>query len=241
MDLSKSEVLTLCQRFFSGSNLPPGIDTEAANTVVWLELHGFSELEELAATTPKLNQFQIAVTSLDCNSESEPIDAENFYFDAWIELADWLAAISTTQESHESSLKINNVGRPQIILPLLLQRSIRGYEFDADLSCCRVIVSNGKLWASKPIHNYLEKSVRSAVEIRCRHIGSAKQDQPVQVFGITTSDYIEDAQLFADAKTRIEVTEETYWKLKKTAANCFVPASELSRQRGAGAEVDDSL
>ena len=135
MDLSKSEALTLCQRFFSGSNLPPGIDTEAANAVVWLELHGFSELEELAATTPKLNQFQTTVTSLDCNSESEPIDAENFFFDAWIELADWLAAKSTTQESHESFLKINNVGRPQIILPMLLQRSIRGYEFDADFSC----------------------------------------------------------------------------------------------------------
>ena len=240
MDLSKSETSTLCLRYFSAVNLPPGADAEVAESVVWLASHGYPVLDNLSQSVQDFNSFHSIWTQLERESELGTVDASELFCGAWVAIADWLIARCAKSLSGEIQVQFRNVKDPYLFLPFLLGRSSQGFEFEAESTICRAVFSYGKLWMKTAPDQMLFLNHSDTVGIRCARIDGSDQSESPQYFVVGSDMHLFGERPIEKEGARIELADEVYWKLKKVAAKCFVPASDQSRQRGAGAEVDDS-
>ncbi|MDE0308629.1 MAG: hypothetical protein OXI60_02195 [Acidiferrobacterales bacterium] len=240
MDLSKSETMTLCQRFLSAVGLPPGLDNEVAESIVWLVLRGYPTLFDLAQSIPAIAQDSTIDRRLDSYS-GENFSAKDLYPDAWVAIADWLVVNCGKSPGESSRIQLSHVRYPYFLLPTLLQRSRQGYEFSAEGANSQVFFSNGSVWTNSGANELPFLESQDEMEIHCARISEIGYETLFQRFCIGSRMQLADDQLISAKNSRIDVGEEIYWRLKEVAAQCFVPASEQSRQRGAGAEVDDSI
>jgi len=240
MDLSKSETLTLCQRFFSAIGLLPGVDNEVAELIVWLALRGYPSLENLTQSITQNSRFQSIVEQLEKDSSVGPINAQDIYYDSWVAIADWLVASCGTSRMGKSYVQLTNVRNSYFVLPTLLQRSSQGYEFHAEAAFCQAVFNNGHLWINSVANELPFLDDQDSMKIHCAQINEINPKLPSRHFNVSSEMQFASDQLIRKEHSRIDVEDEIYWKLKEVAAKCFVPASEKSRQRGAGAEVDDS-
>ncbi len=244
MDLSKSETLTLCQRFFSAVGLPPGVDNEAAESIVWLASRGYPSLEDLSQSIPELSQFpriSSIVRQLERYSYSGLLSTKDMYYDTWVVITDWLVTNCGNSSRGECQVFLSDARNPYFALPTLLQRSSQGYEFNAEGACSQAVFSNGNLWMNSIASELPFLGNQDDVKICCAKINAINPKSLPQHFKVSSEMRLAGEQLILMENSRIEVKDETYWKLKEVAAKCFVPASEQSRQRGAGAEVDVSI
>ena len=240
MDLSKSETLTLCQRFFSAVGLPPGVDNEVAESIVWLALRGYPSLENLSPPITENSRLPSIFEQLEKDSDTGPITAKDMYYDAWVAIADWLVASCGNSRRGKSYVQLTNVRNSFFVLPTLLQRSSQGYEFLAEIACCQAVFNNGNLWINSVANELPFLEDQDFIKIHCAQINEINSKLPSRHFNVSSEMQFAGDQLIRKEHSRIDVEDEIYWKLKEVAAKCFVPASEKSRQRGAGAEVDDS-
>ncbi len=241
MDLSKSETLTLCQRFFSAVGLLPGVDNEVAESIVWLALRGYPSLVNLTQSIPESPQKSPIVKQLEKYSGTGSISVADKYYDVWVEIADWLVASCGNSSRGESQVLLSNVRNPYFIVPTLLLRSSNGYEFSVEVASCQAVFSKGNLWTNSDPNELPFLENQDEMKICCIQIDAIDPKSPPQHFKVSSEIQFASEQSIQKEISRIEVKDEIYWKLKEVAAKCFVPASEQSRQRGAGAEVDDSI
>ena len=240
MDLSKSETSTLCLRYFSAVNLPPGADAEVAESVVWLASHGYPVLENLTQSVQEFNSFQSIWTQLERESELGAVDVGELFCGAWVAIADWLIARCAKSQSREIQVRFRNVKDSYFFLPLLLGRSSQGFEFEIESTICQAVFSRGKFWTNTATDQMSFVGHTDTVSIRCARVYGSDQSESPQYFVVRSDMHLFGERPNEKERARIELADEVYWKLKKVAAKCFVPASDQSRQRGAGAEVDDS-
>ncbi len=240
MDLSKSETLTLCQRFLSAVGLPPGVDNEVAESIVWLALRGYPSLVNLSQSNPEFPQKSSIVKQLEIYSGSGLISAADMHYETWVAIADWLVASCGNSRRGESQVQLSNVRNPYFAVPTLLLRSSHGYEFSVDVTSCQAVFSKGDLWTNSDANEFLFLEDEEAMKIHCVQLNEISLKSPPRHLNVRPELRFSGERLIQGENSRIDVDDEIYWKLKKVAARCFVPASEKSRQRGAGAEVDDS-
>ena len=238
MELSRSESLTLCRRVLSASGLPPGSDEEAAELLVWLALRNYPALEELLDSLAHVDRTECRAVYTRALPQFAQLDGDRLSYDVWITAIDWLAANCRLKSDEIKQIEILNVRVPGFFLPLLRQRSTLGFEFEAEVAAGTMVVSEGVVWMNFTL-DQVESSM-SIVSVRCIYPRKRSPSSAPVHFPLTP-DMHEFGSLPTEGEnSRIEVDELVYWKMKALAAECFVPASEFSRQRGAGAEVDDS-
>ena len=240
MDLSISETKLLCRRVLSAAGTPAGVDSEAAEAIVWLASQGFPALEDLFCSLPELKQDPGNARQLQFgHNESLNISlkSDSGYI-TLLQIIDSLCARSAFQVSQNSRASIHDVGNLALLLPLMLRRSKDGYEFHMQWDTGRVVAEMGNLWLSAPIDRICDVKFNDRVNIQCTRLHNVGSGNPSNHSELNLESF--DEYQSATSLRRIQIADELYWDLKEAAAQSFVAASDLSRQRGAGAEVDDN-
>ena len=240
MDLSISETKLLCRRVLSAAGTPAGVDTEAAESIVWLASQGFPALEDLFCSLVELKQDSSNARQLQFGrgeSLNISLKSDSGYI-TLLQTIDSLCARSALQESQNCRASIHDVGNLALLLPLMLRRSKDGYEFHMQWDTGRVVAEMGNLWLSAPIDRIRDDNFNDRVDIQCTRLNNGNPGNPSSYSELKLEPF--DEFRSATSRRRIQIADELYWDFKEAAAQSFVPASDLSRQRGAGAEVDDN-
>ena len=240
MDLSISETKLLCRRVLSAAGVPAGVDSDAAEAIVWLASQGFPALEDLFCSIPELKQDSRNARQLQFGHDESlniSLKSDSGYI-TLLQIVDSLCARSALQESQNSCVSIHDVRNFSLLLPLLLRRSKDGYEFHMQWNTGQVVAEMGNLWMSAPIDRICGVKIDDRVDIQCTRLHNFGSGIPSNYSELSLESF--DEYQSAMSLRRIQIANELYWNLKEAAARSFVPASDLSRQRGAGAEVDDS-
>ena len=240
MDLSISETKLLCRRVISAAGVPAGVDSEVAEAIVWLASQGFPALEDLFCSLPELKQDSRNARQLRFgNDESLNISlkSDSGYI-TLLQTIDNLCARSAFQESQNCRARIHDVRNLALLLPLMLRRSKDGYEFHMQWDTAQVVAEMGNLWMSAPIDRIRDVKFNDRVDIQCTRLHNVGSGNPSNYSELSLKPF--DEYQSATSLRRIQIADELYWNFKEVATQSFVPASDLSRQRGAGAEVDDS-
>ena len=240
MDLSISETKLLCRRVISAAGTPAGVDSEVAEAIVWLVSQGFPALEDLFCSLPELKQDSRNARQLRFGHDESlniSLKSDSGYI-TLLQTIDSLCARSAFQESQDSHASIHDVRNLALLLPLLLRRSKDGYEFHMQWNTGQVVAEMGSLWLSAPIDRICDVKIDDRVDIQCTCLHNVGSGNPSNYSELSLEQF--DEYQSATSFRRIQIADELYWDLKEVVAQSFVPASDLSRQRGAGAEVDDS-
>ena len=240
MELSISETKLLCRRVLSAAGVPAGADSEAAEAIVWLALQGFTALEDLFCSLPELKQDSRSAWQLQCvygDSLNISLKSDSGYI-TLLQIIDSLCARSAFQDRQNSRASIHNARNFALLLPLMLRRSKDGYKFHMQSTKGQVVAEMGNLWMSAPIDRIRDIKFNERVDIQCTRLHNVSSGNPSN-YSETKLEPFDENQSETSCR-RIQIAEQLYWDLKEAAAQSFVPASDLSRQRGAGAEVDDN-
>ena len=240
MDLSISETKLLCRRVLSAAGTPAGVDSETAEAIVWLASQGFPALEDLFYSIPELKQDSRNARQLQFGHDeclNISLKSDSGYI-TLLQTIDSLCARSAFQESQDSHASIHDVRNLALLLPLMLRRSKDGYEIHMQWNTGQVVAEMGILWMSAPIDRICDVKFNDRVNIQCTRLHNVGSGNPSNYSELNLESF--DEYQSATSLQRIQIADELYWDLKEVAAQSFVPASDLSRQRGAGAEVDDS-
>lgn len=240
MELSISETKLLCRRVLSAAGVPAGADSEAAESIIWLALQGFPALEDLFCSLPKLKQDSRSTRQLQYGHHESlniSLKSDSGYI-TLLQIIDSLCAGSTCQESQNSRASIHDVRNLALLLPLMLRRSKDGYEFHMQWDTGRVVAEMGNLWMSAPIGRIRDIKFNERVDIQCTCLQNVDSGNSSNYSEINLELF--DVNQSETSCRRIKIADQLYWDLKEAATQSFVPASDLSRQRGAGAEVDDN-
>ena len=237
MDLSISETKLLCRRVLSAAGMPAGVDTETAESIVWLASQGFPALEDLFCSLAEFKQDSSNARQLQFGlgeGLNISLKSDSGYI-TLLQTIDSLCARSAFQDNHASIHDVRNLA---LLLPLMLRRSKDGYEFQMQWDTGRVVAEMGNLWLSAPIDRIRDDNFNDRVDIQCTRLNNGNSGNPSSHSELKLEPF--DEFRSATSRRRIQIADELYWDLKEAAAQSFVPASDLSRQRGAGAEVDDN-
>ena len=240
MDLSISETKLLCRRVLSAAGLPAGVDSDAAEAIVWLASQGFPALEDLFWSISELKQDSRNARQLQFGYEESlniSLKSDSGYI-TLLQILDSLCARSAFRESQNSRATIHDVRNLVLLLPLMLRRSKDGYEFHMQWDTAQVVAEMGNLWMSAPIDRICDVKFDDRVNIQCTRLHNGGSGNPSNYSELNLESF--DEYHPATSLRRIQVADELYRNLKEVAAQSFVAASDLSRQRGAGAEVDDN-
>ena len=240
MELSISETKLLCRRVLSSAGVPAGADSESAEAIIWLALQGFPALEDLFCSLPELKQDSSSARQLQFGSGESPnisLKSVSGYI-TLLQIIDSICAGSTFQDRQNCRASIHDVRNPALLLPFMLRRSKDGYEFHMQWDTGRVVAEMGNLWMNAPIGRIRDIKFNERVDIQCTRLHNVDSGNSANYSEIKLEPF--DEHQSETSFRRIQITDQLYWDLKEAAAQSFVHASDLSRQRGAGAEVDDS-
>ena len=233
VSLSASEVRVLCRRIFFALDLPAGADIEVSESILWLQVHGFSALEQLHGDLPALQQNSYGSIRLTGDSDTQltlDIQDDLGYF-SLIESIDLICSRAFNSDDFAVA-SIQGVKNVLLMFPLMIRRSLNHLEFELNSGDCRAVCSAGKLWLNADCFKKVRVCGAETVTMR------AARSQIAENLPSFDSDSL---QLQADAEDlRTRINFSVYRELKEAAAKSFVPSSEQSRSRGAGAEVDDN-
>ena len=247
MKRSLNELYRLCQKACEGAGAPDGLDVEAAHGSVWLAARGAPVLETLCT-----DQELTATRTSACVLDGVRIDRRNLDASAKAGalIAPSLVGFLVARAAHDGSLgtlAVTTLSAPLYLLPsaayfadagwrMRFSLTIPGngsYELRADPSGARVLgpprATLTKL--ARPIHCDLQAvCTRSDSDL-------SPGEGPLAV--LLASDSIAQSEAGAPANG-VDVPSDLWKRLAQYAARVLVPATEVSRQRGAGSGSTDS-
>ncbi len=229
VNLSAAELGVICRRIFFALDFPAGIDIEVSESIRWLQNHKFAALVKLHEDLPILLKDSYKSVSLieDSDTGMTLNVAGDLGYLALTESIDLICSKTVMRQAMIETY-IREVKYVPLIFPLLVRRSMNGLEFELEGPDCRAVCRDGKIWLSG---NCLNTVISNNVEdVLIRSMVSEKTLH----FSTETLDL---QKVHGDMRTIIQ--SRIYRNLKEVAAKSFVPSSEYSRSRGAGAEVDD--
>ena len=239
MRVSQFEIYRICQRALEGLGAPYGIDRDGAATIVWLEARGMPGLALLAADLERLgepNAFA-GLRPRMADAGSAQLDADGRPAIAFPGAAvDFLRLLALRADDGRGGLEIQHCRSPLCLLPA----AVAAANADASLRLAwgDVTIDIGAAGLSIRIASSLSWPValREAgpVTVRLEYhrstapaaSGSASKDESIQA----------ELSLAYDRSLQEGVTvDDSLWqRLSTVAARVQVPASEVSRQKGAG-------
>ena len=220
--------------------MPAGVDSEVAEAIVWLASQDFPALEDLFCSLPELKRDSRNARQLQFGHDESlniSLKSDSSYI-TLLQIIDSLCARSAFQESQNCRVSIHDARNLALLFPLMFRRSKEGYEFHMQWDSVQVVAEMGNLWMSAPIDRIRDVKFSDRVDIQCTRLHNVGSGNPSNYSELSLESFYEYQS--ATSLRRIQIADELYWDLKVAAAQSFVPASDFSRQRGAGAEVDDN-
>ena len=209
------------------------LHVEVAESILWLQVHGFSALEQLHSDLPALLQNSFGTIHLIEDSDAQlklDIQDDLGYF-SLIETIDLICSRAFNRDDLAVA-SIRGVKNAFLLLPLMIRRSRNHLEFELKSGDCRAVCSTGKIWLNADCFKKAQVWGDETVTIRA---AGRQMSENLPCFD---SDSLQLQAEAEDLRSRIKCA--IYRELKEAAAKSFVPSTEQSRSRGAGAEVDDN-
>ena len=239
MQFSEGELYRLCQRIFFALGFPAGADHDAAMIVKWLASHGFQSVAKLNSNLPKLREspFKSCMWTLHDGVAQFDVSKDVGYFGV-VGAMDLVCAEARRSKSTQVSSQIHGVAIPENLLPLCRKWSFSNYRIEMECAPYHLVFENDRIWSNTPIDQLRFEHSNYSVLLECRFDTSNAYNSSEHVTGLE----LQNLEDYYDSKrtTGLNVDDEIWRNLKAVAFEAFVPESEISRRRGAGAEVDDS-
>lgn len=242
-----NELYRICQKACEGAGAPDGLDIEAAHGAVWLTARGFPVLD------PLLGDLSRSMAQADPYSfeESEiaagPLDAT---YKAGALIAPALVGLLVARAQDGGSkepLQVTCVSAPLYLLPAAADYVPRGWCFRLTLNTVHgmqfvlrarsegidVLGMPGTKLTTLLDNEYFD------LHAACTQSGGdiPKDESPLEV--LVSADTLSRRAGLALADG-LYVDSDLWTRLSALAARVLVPATEASRQRGAGSDSSDS-
>ena len=237
-ELSEAEVYRACQRAFFVFGFPAGADEDAALAVTWLSALNLGGLQNLHGAMAMLRgqpRRGIKMSNKGQAGWSIDVSSDAGFFSA-IEVIDYLCALSWSHKDSKVCAQVLGMRIPLMLLAVSALRSTSGIAFGIESPRQQVYLHNNQIWSLRPIDELDDTdpgaiiSLHCIVADRCNHLDRTKDLSELA---------IEDYKLRVMGR-RILIADHIWRDIKAVAAESFVPSSERSRIRGAGAELDDN-
>ncbi len=225
MRVSLNEIERLIERAARGAGAPAGTDGDAGAYAAWLEARGLAVLGSLAATLGRGPATAEAARALELGGASVA-----FHAGLVVDLA--IARAGTGSRV----LRINDLRDPLLALPPAARHARDGVAFR---------LSWTERGATAPAGEAVLDGAGSLAVGGQPPPGSRfdllVEVRPTSLATAGSLDHVElERRRARSIRTGVEVDADAWRRLSALAARTYVPASERSRARGAGAEVDDS-
>ena len=225
--VSLSELRTAAGRALVGLGAPAGTERDGARSAVWLESRGLrgaaalvSDLRAASATDLRPPEF----------GSDHPIDFSDCPVLVWgsslVELAILEAGAAVVLERCRS---------PRALVPEAAAQAERGWRFRILAGGCEALVARGAIALDRPLADLESADVRIVAEPEPAPAGPPP---PSSSSRLSTADL--ESRHATSLATGLRLDPDDWRTVRRAAARILVPASERSRSRGAGAEVDDN-
>ncbi len=239
MQFSEGELYRLCQRIFFALGFPAGADHEAAMIVKWLASHGFQSVTKLNSNLPKLREspFNSCIWTHHDGVAQFDVSKDVGYFGV-VGAMDLLCLEAQRSKSTQVLSQFHGVAIPENLLPLCRKWSSLNYRIEMECAPYHLAFENDMIWSNIPMDQIGFEHSDYSVSLKCRFDASNAYNSSEHGTGLE----LQNLEDYYDSKrtTGLNVDEKIWRNLKAVAFEAFVPESEISRRRGAGAEVDDS-
>lgn len=239
MQFSEGELYRLCQRIFFALGFPAGADHDAAMIVKWLASHGFQSVAKLNSNLPELREspFKSCKWTTYEGASQFDVSKDVGYFGI-VGAMDLVCAEAQKSKSTQMSSQIHGVAIPENLLPLCRKWSFSNYRIEMECAPYHLVFENDRIWSNTPIDQIRFEHSNYSVSLECRFDSSNTYNSSEHGTGLE----LQSLEDYYDSKrnTGLNVDDEIWRNLKAMAFEAFVPESEISRRRGAGAEVDDN-
>ena len=237
-ELSEAEVHRACQRAFFALGYPAGADEDAAWIVTWLSALNLDGLKYFFDSLPCLQDQPYCRVELIRQKSGDLLfqaKGDVGFFSA-VEIVDLLCSEAAARSSSGCRSRVDGLKYPTLLIAAAMLRSNVDCSFLIRSGKLRTLVSDRRIWLNRPVEelSQLAEFEQSALQCRWKH-GKSWRDEDECMVELHVNAFKDQAM-----RRRIVVEQAIWRKIKSQASESFVQASEYSRTRGAGAEVDDN-
>jgi hypothetical protein len=250
MKRTLNEVYRLCQKACEGVGTPAGLDMEAGQNTAWLLARELPALEDLAAA---LEQLGNAADDRACRFDDDVPAATSVDLDANGKAGALIAPalvdlLVASADEWKARLSVKTLSAPLYLLPAAVRYVNDGFSFCFELNrsddgrfMLIVDKSGASIFGSDGADvGGLTNNAEFDVVASCAPETDTWSSQTLQFATLISNDTLGAAEARSLAEGVEVIDPESWQPLQAYAARVLVPATEASRQHGAGAGLKDN-
>ncbi len=232
VELSYSELSTLCRRVMFSLATPAGVDTELAESLVWLESMNHPILHELAVLYPKQKYDSENSKCTYNNMPDGSVVIETGCDSGFYSLPSVVDQIAVIHKKTEKfKVKIFKLKYPALLLRLLMKRSAMNDQLVLSIGSLLAEIANGEIKMNCQLSDFADCVGDMPCVIQRKPANNPTASMPSST---------KDLNSVQPNPQRIILPQRLYRQLRSIALESMVPPTSLSRQSGAGAgEIDN--
>ena len=224
--VSLAELRTAAVRAFEGAGTPAGTERDGARAAVWLESRG---LRGAAALVSDLG-------AVACAGSRAPRFAGNRVDLAGGPILIWGSTlIEIAMLEAGVTISLEGCRTPRALLPEAVVQAGEGWHFRLQAGASRALVANGETTLDRSFAGLEAAEVRLVAAPGPPRTGLPPAPSHSRLTGPEL-----DGRHAASLASGLRLANGDWRAIREAAARILVPATERSRSRGAGAEVDDN-
>ena len=225
--VSLSELRTAASRALHGAGAPAGTERDGARSAVWLESRG---LRGAAALVAELGAVAEA-------GNRPPSFAGNHVDLAGGPVLTWGSTlVETAMLAAGTTIVLAGCRTPRVLLPEAVAQAGHGWSFRLEAGGCEALVAAGETTLDRSFAELDAGDVR---------LIAAEGPPTTALPPASPRDRLATPELesrhAASLARGLRLGPDDWRAIREAAARILVPATERSRSRGAGAEVDDNV
>ena len=225
--VSLSELRTAASRALHGAGAPAGTERDGARSAVWLESRG---LRGAAALVAELGAVAEA-------GNRPPSFAGNHVDLAGGPILTWGSTlVETAMLAAGTTIVLAGCRTPRVLLPEAVAQAGHGWSFRLEAGGCEALVAAGETTLDRSFAELDAGDVR----LIAAEGPPATALPPAPPRDRLTTPELESRHTASLARG-LRLGPDDWRAIREAAARILVPATERSRSRGAGAEVDDNV
>ena len=226
--VSLAELRTAASRALAGAGAPPGTERDGARSVVWLESRGLGGAAALLHDLAKM-------AGTGCRAPAVAgcrVDFAGCPALVWSSTAIELAMLEA-----EIAIVLHGCDVPRALVPEAAAQAEHGWRFRFWSGASRALVAEGEISLDRAFAAIGNADVTLVARAGRPSAGAARAPVPSRAC-ITETEL--EARHATSLANGLRLVPGEWRAIREAAGRIFVPASERSRSRGAGAEVDDN-